>query len=133
MSDVLLDDLAPSGPASLKRQLRDEDIACPAGRVVGDAGCFCSLEQGVVDGRTQTASIGAYCMSEYVECPTWQAEKRRLEDSKDQRKSLLQRPDVNKLPANLRRDRLREAQERLVANTPEGRRFRKRLGLRETL
>jgi hypothetical protein len=129
MTDLLLPE--SSGPALLKRQLRSDDIKCPAGSVIGDAGCWCALEQGVIDGRTQTTSIGAYCMSVegHKECPTWQAEKDRIADSKDLRKSLLERPKVKRTPYALRQQRLREAQERLVADTPEGRRFRRRLGL----
>lgn len=127
MEDMLLEDAIQ--PALLKRQLRDQDIVCPAGRVVGDAGCFCALEEGVIDGRTQTASITGFCMSGYEGCPTWQAEKQRVADSSDYRKSLTERPKVNRTPAALRQERLQMAQERLTANTPEARRFRRRIGL----
>ena len=119
------------GPASLKRQLRDDDIRCPAGRVVGDSGCFCALEGGVIDGRTQTTSITGYCMSDdgHKECPTWTAEKDRIANARDSRKSILDKPPVNRTPRALRQQRLQEAQERLSANTPEARRFRRRIGL----
>lgn len=115
----------------LRRQLRDDDIACPAGRRVGDAGCYCALEEHVVDGRTETSSITGYCMSAegHKECPTWRAEKQRLADSKDLRKSLIQKPDVRKGTAAQRQQRLQEAQAKLYSDSSEARRFRRRIGL----
>lgn len=101
--------------------------------MVGDAGCYCAIEEGVVDGRTQTSSITAYCMSAagHTDCPTWRAEKDRVAAGRTEK--LTAKPDVNKTPKAMREDRLREAQQRMVSNTAEGRRFRKRLGLREGL
>ena len=126
-----MDELLLTGPALLKRQLRDDDIVCPAGQVVGDAGCLCSIEEGVIDGRSDTTSIAAFCMSAYGDCPTWQREKERIAAGRKEKLTAV--PKINKTPRQLRDDRLRLAQERMVSNSTEGRRFRKRLGLKEVL
>jgi hypothetical protein len=133
MSALPTDEVVATGPALLLRQLEDKDIACPAGRVVGDACVFCSIEEGPIDGRTQTMSVTGFCMSVegHKTCPTWQAEKERIAANRTEK--LTAAPDITKTPKALREQRLREAQERLVSNTKEGRKFRKRLGLREEL
>jgi hypothetical protein len=68
-------------PAGLLRQLRASEITCPAGEVLGDASCYCSIEESIIDGHLNPESIEHYCGGEYgvlpgyTQCPTWRYAK----------------------------------------------------------
>ena len=71
-------------PVGLLRQLRPEEITCPAGRLAGDAGCWCSIEQSYIDGHVNPESIEHYCAGDsgvlngHHQCPTWRAAKEQF-------------------------------------------------------
>lgn len=117
-------------PASLLRQLRQDDIQCPAGTVVGDSCVRCAVEQGTIDGRTDTSTVGNFCMSNYALCPSWQAEHERIAEG---RKTVFDRRDLEAMKAKRegRRERIERIKELLASNSLEGRKFRRALGLRE--
>lgn len=116
--------------ASLLRQLRPDDVKCPAGSVVGDSCIRCKIEDGIIDGRTSTASVENFCMSNYPLCPSWQAEHERIAEG---RKTLFDERDREALRARRegRRERIERIKELLASNSPAGRKFRRALGLRE--
>ena len=90
----------------------------------------CGIELGILDGRTDTASVTGFCMSGYTECPSWIAERERIAAGKIAK--LTDRPK-GPSPKQARQDRLELAKQRLYSNTPEGRKFRREMGLREEL
>lgn len=117
-------------PASLIRQLRQEDIQCPAGTVVGDSCVRCAVEQGTIDGRTDTSTVSNFCMANYALCPSWQAEHERIAAG---RKTVFDRRDLAEMKATreARRERIERIKELLASNSPAGRKFRRALGLAE--
>lgn len=124
-------------PASLLRQLRPDDITCPAGELKGSASCFCSIESGVIEGQINPATIENWCSGAYDACPTWRAEKERIaagaKSFVDQRQDVRDNHQVMMEKRHLRERRLLRAQELLRSDSVEGRKFRRRLGLNEDL
>lgn len=72
-------------PAQTKRQIKPEEIRCPAGMLMNDVDCFCRIEQGLIEGRVSPDSIARFCLGDYKECPTWKAEK----EAEWERRNLL--------------------------------------------
>lgn len=119
-------------PAQLLRQIDASEVACPAGELKGDCGILCAIEAHVIDGRSDPSTVGALCTDDYTACTTWQAEKSRLDSgqpsfvdvaAKVRRSAFEQR--------KVRQQRLDVAHERLMSDTPAGRRLRKKMGLPE--
>lgn len=131
-SGCMDDLLEPAAGVSLLRPLEDRDIQCPAGERKGEAGCFCSVEGGLIDGRRDTSSITAFCMGDYTSCPTWQAEKEHVW-AQQGAKGLVEsrrvvRPGLNHAA---KMERLNQAREIMWSNTREGRAMRLKLGMQE--
>ncbi|MET0601826.1 MAG: hypothetical protein ABW167_07540 [Baekduia sp.] len=121
-------------PAQLLRQLDASEVVCPAGELKGDCGVLCAIEAHVIDGRVDPSTVGALCTDDYAACTTWQAEKTRLDAGQPSfvdvavkaRRSAFEQRQV-------RQQRLDVARERLLSDTPAGRRLRKMMGLPENV
>lgn len=63
----------------------DVETACPAGAVIGEtiqgSGCRCRVEHESLTATSSPTSLILYCLNRdgYKRCPTWQAEKKRIE------------------------------------------------------
>ena len=133
MVATLSGDVDPRGlqdvPAALIRPLEATDIRCPAGTLVGDDGCLCAIERGVIVGRRNPTSIEAFCLGEFETCPTWRAEKERVWAHQDV--ELADRRPAHARDARARvaerRARMERARELMTSPTEDGRRFRARL------
>jgi hypothetical protein len=74
-------------PVSLRRQLTDADVTCPAGTRLGDSCVYCGVEGSVIDGYLNPSSIEKFCagthgiLDGYQICPSWRAEKHALWDT----------------------------------------------------
>lgn len=60
---------------------------CPAGRFAAGSptgpGCYCGVEGGEpITIGTQPSSLTRWCFGDYVTCPTWRAEKRRIAEAR---------------------------------------------------
>jgi hypothetical protein len=93
---------------------------------------MCAIEAHVIDGRQDPSTVGALCSGEYTACTSWQAEKSRMDAGE---------PSFTEVAAKVRRSafeqrqvrqqRLDVARERLLSDTPAGRRLRRKMGLPE--
>jgi hypothetical protein len=56
-------------------------VVCPAGSLQsspeGDS-CWCGVEQASISAALSPSSLTSFCLSNYVDCPTWRAEKERV-------------------------------------------------------
>lgn len=96
---------------------------------MGDAGCHCAIERGVIDARRNPESVEAFCLGEYTTCPTWRAERKRIDDHVttelvDRDADIRAKARFTKMAIAARRDRARELME---SDTEEGRKFRARI------
>lgn len=61
----------------------DVEVACPAGVPIGitptGSGCRCKIAHETITTAANPKSLLMFCMSGYRQCPTWQAEKARVE------------------------------------------------------
>lgn len=87
----------------------------------------CSIEDGLIEGRTNPDTVGGFCTGEYTECRSWQVAKEVAARGGDLRKILAQQQgEASRIRSRkaLRDARLRRQQELLMSDTPEGRRYR---------
>jgi hypothetical protein len=65
---------------------REGRPVCPAGKFVAETSegpaCRCVIEQQTISVGTQPVSLGDFCFGDYRACPTWRAEKKRIEESR---------------------------------------------------
>lgn len=118
----------------LRRQLRPEEITCPAGVLVGDASCRCNIEAHTLEAHQDPHGIEAYCAGDHLACPTWQAAKVAEANGRDLVKILDGMQDENRerrAREQIRQARLRRAQRLMVEDSVEGRQFRRRLQVGE--
>lgn len=115
--------------------MQPADIECPAGELRGECSVYCSVETQPIDGRLNPDSVQAFCAGAYTACPTWIAEKERIAAANNTPLAEQGRNDrVRAFDRKVaRQQRLQRAQELMYSDTPEGRRFRRRLGLAEVL
>lgn len=70
-----------------------ESPTCPAGAAVGETaqgrGCFCWVEETVLTVGDSPTSLNGYCFGNYLACPTWIAEKQRIEAAQKTRLSRV--------------------------------------------
>ena len=64
----------------------DPDVRCPAGTPIGctpaGSGCRCGIEHSSICAATDPTSLIDFCLNRaggYRRCPTWLAEKERIE------------------------------------------------------
>lgn len=66
----------------------DAPIACPAGGVIAEtmegSGCRCRVEHESLTATSSPSSLIRYCLHRegYMACPTWRAEKDRIESGR---------------------------------------------------
>lgn len=62
------------------------NVVCPAGSAIaetpGGPACRCWVEKETITARESPTSLSEFCCSAYAKCPSWQAEKQRLEEAK---------------------------------------------------
>lgn len=120
--------------ADLLRTLRADEITCPAGKLSGDAGCYCTIEDGLIDGRKSPESLTVFCAGDYKACPTWQLEKDRIAENKKARSYLEEERKrgerIRSRARDVRESRLERARHLLFGNSEEARRFRARIGVK---
>jgi hypothetical protein len=117
-------------PALLVRQIKADEVVCPAGELVGDADVRCNIEIGLIEGRANPTTVAGFCCGSYDECLSWVAAKRAAERGYDLHQLMtVQRTKGSQMRTQkmLRDARLRRQQELLNSDTPEGRKFRERI------
>lgn len=117
------------GEVLLIRPVTQDDVQCPAGTAVGGDGCVCAIERLRIDGRRNPDSIQAFCLGEYTACPTWRAERDRIDAG--EKTELVDRKPIDHADVRARVERMHERRERardlLTSDTEEGRQHRARL------
>lgn len=62
------------------------DVTCPAGMFIaetpGGPAVRCWVEKEVIMARDNPTSLANFCCDEYTKCPTWRAEKKRVQEAK---------------------------------------------------
>lgn len=71
----------------------DAAIQCPAGLPIGEtlkgSGCVCRIEDSELLSASDPSSLQRFCLNDYQDCPTWQAEKDWIHKMRDRKRRLI--------------------------------------------
>jgi len=62
------------------RLIDQKDVICPAGEACGAGKAVrCRIEHSTIVAAENPSTVQGFCLGQYMLCPTWQAEKQRIE------------------------------------------------------